>query len=175
MQELPVAKLSVSTEEVPFRWMTGTQSHEGIAGTKAAIDHIAWIGREVSGNEGLGRREALRVAYSAIEEHERELCLRMIHGLMEIDGLKIWGITNPERILERAPTVSFTHPKMIASEIGSMLAERGIFAWAGNFYALELTEALGLEPEGVLRVGLLHYNSMEEVNFFLETLRGILG
>ena len=175
MQELPVAKLRVSTEEVPFRWMTGTQSHEGIAGTKAAIDHIAWIGREVSGNEGLGRREALRVAYSAIEEHERELCLRMIHGLMEIDGLKIWGITNPERILERAPTVSFTHPKMIASEIGSMLAERGIFAWAGNFYALELTEALGLEPEGVLRVGLLHYNSMEEVNFFLESLRDILG
>ena len=175
MQELPVAKLRVSTEEVPFRWMTGTQSHEGIAGTKAAIDHIAWIGREVSGNEGLGRREALRVAYSAIEEHERELCLRMIHGLMEIDGLKIWGITNPERILERAPTVSFTHPKMIASEIGSILAERGIFAWAGNFYALELTEALGLEPEGVLRVGLLHYNSMEEVNFFLESLRDILG
>ena len=175
MQELPVAKLRVSTEEVPFRWMTGTQSHEGIAGTKAAIDHIAWIGREVSGNEGLGRREALRVAYSAIEEHERELCLRMIHGLMEIDGLKIWGITNPERILERAPTVSFTHPKMIASEIGSMLAERGIFARAGNFYALELTEALGLEPEGVLRVGLLHYNSMEEVNFFLESLRDILG
>ena len=175
MQELPVAKLRVSTEEVPFRWMTGTQSHEGIAGTKAAIDHIAWIGREVSGNEGLGRREALRVAFSAIEEHERELCLRMIHGLMEIDGLKIWGITNPERILERAPTVSFTHPKMIASEIGSMLAERGIFAWAGNFYALELTEALGLEPEGVLRVGLLHYNSMEEVNFFLESLRDILG
>jgi len=51
----------------------------------------------------------------------------------------------------------------------------GIFVWAGNFYALELTEALGLEPEGVLRVGLLHYNSMEEVNFFLESVREILG
>ena len=63
---------------------------------------------------------------------------------------------------------------MTASEIGSLLAERGIFAWAGNFYALELTEALGLEPEGVLRVGLLHYNSMEEVDFFLESVRGIL-
>ena len=63
---------------------------------------------------------------------------------------------------------------MTASEIGSLLAERGIFAWAGNFYALELTEALGLEPEGVLRVGLLHYNSMEEVDFFLESVREIL-
>ena len=175
MEELPVAKLRVSTEEVPFRWMTGTQSHEGMAGTKAAIDHIAWIGREVSGNEGLGRREALKIAYSAIEGHERELCLRMIQGLADIDGLKIWGITNPERIAERSPTVSFTHPKMVASEIGAFLAARGIFVWAGNFYALELTEALGLEPEGVLRVGLLHYNSMEEVNFFLESVREILG
>ena len=63
---------------------------------------------------------------------------------------------------------------MTASEIGSLLAERGIFAWAGNFYALELTEALGLEPEGVLRVGLLHYNSMEEVDFFLDSIREIL-
>ena len=175
MEELPVAKLRVSTEEVPFRWMTGTQSHEGMAGTRAAIDHIAWIGREVSGNEGLGRREALKIAYSAIEGHERELCLRMIQGLADIDGLKIWGITNPERIAERSPTVSFTHPKMTASEIGALLAERGIFVWAGNFYALELTEALGLEPEGVLRVGLLHYNSMDEVNFFLESVREILG
>ena len=175
MEELPVAKLRVSTEEVPFRWMTGTQSHEGMAGTKAAIDYIAWIGREVSGNEGLGRREALKIAYTAIEEHERELCLRMIQGLADIDGLKIWGITNPERIAERSPTVSFTHPKMGASEIGALLAERGIFVWAGNFYALELTEALGLEPEGVLRVGMLHYNSMEEVNFFLASVREILG
>ena len=175
MEELPVAKLRVSTEEVPFRWMTGTQSHEGMAGTRAAIDHIAWIGREVSRNEGLGRREALKIAYSAIEKHERELCLRMIQGLTDIEGLKIWGITNPERIAERSPTVSFTHPKMTASEIGALLAERGIFVWAGNFYALELTEALGLEPEGVLRVGLLHYNSMEEVNFFLESVREILG
>ncbi|MEC7104848.1 MAG: aminotransferase class V-fold PLP-dependent enzyme, partial [Candidatus Thermoplasmatota archaeon] len=174
MEELPVAKLRVSTEEVPFRWMTGTQSHEGMAGTKAAIDHIAWIGREISENEGLGRREALKVAYSAIEDYERELCLRMIRGLTDIDGLKIWGITDPERITERSPTVSFTHPKMAASEIGSLLAERGIFVWAGNFYALELTEALGLEPEGVLRVGLLHYNSMEEVDFFLESVREIL-
>ena len=175
MEELPVAKLRVSTEEVPFRWMTGTQSHEGMAGTRAAIDHIAWIGREVSGNQGLGRREALKIAYTAIEEHERELCLTLIQGLSEIDGLKIWGITNPERIAERSPTVSFTHPKMTAGEIGSLLAERGIFVWAGNFYALELTEALGLEPEGVLRVGLLHYNSMEEVNFFLESVREVLG
>ena len=80
-------------------------------------------------------------------------------GLEGVDGLNVWGITEPSRISERSPTVSFTHPSMTASMIGEELSRRGIFVWAGNFYALELTETLGLEPEGVLRAGVLHYNS----------------
>ncbi|HJM24228.1 MAG TPA: cysteine desulfurase-like protein [Candidatus Thalassarchaeaceae archaeon] len=175
MEELPVAKLRVSSEEIPFRWMTGTQSHEGMAGTKAAIDHIAWIGRESSGNHRLTRREALSEAYKVIEEHEQNLCLRMLEGLERIDGLKVWGITEPSRISERSPTVSFTHPSMTASMIGEELGRRGIFVWAGNFYALELTETLGLEPEGVLRAGVLHYNSIEEVDYFVKSVSEILG
>ncbi|MDG1540014.1 MAG: cysteine desulfurase-like protein [Candidatus Thalassarchaeaceae archaeon] len=174
LEDLPVAKLRVATEELPFRWMTGTQSHEGMAGTKAAIEHIAWVGREVSGNPDLSRREALIEAFRAIEEYEQDLCLRMLEGLGRIEGIEVWGITEPSRISERAPTVSFTHPSMGAKEIGERLAERGIFVWAGNFYALELTEALGLEPEGVLRVGVLHYNSIEEVDYFVETVAEIL-
>ncbi len=175
MANIPVAKLRVSSEEMPFRWMTGTQSHEGMAGTKAAIDHIAWIGREISGDEGLPRREALKLAFEGIEKHEDGLCLRMIEGLLEVDDLRIWGITDPDRISERAPTISFTHPKLNPSEIGLMLAERGIFVWAGNFYALELTEALGLEPEGVLRAGVLHYNTMDEVDGFVAAVADILS
>ena len=174
LEDLPVAKLRVATEELPFRWMTGTQSHEGMAGTKAAIEHIAWVGREVSGNPDLSRREALIEAFRAIEEYEQDLCLRMLEGLGRIEGIEVWGITEPSRISERAPTVSFTHPSMSAKEIGERLAERGIFVWAGNFYALELTEALGLEPEGALRVGVLHYNSIEEVDFFVESVAEIL-
>ena len=174
LEELPVAKLRVASEEIPFRWMTGTQSHEGMAGTKAAIEHIAWIGREASGNSELSRRDALIEAFRAIEEYEQALCLRMLEGLGAIEGLRIWGISDPNRISERAPTVSFTHPSMSAKEIGEKLAERGVFVWAGNFYALELTEALGLEPEGVLRAGVLHYNSMEEVEFFVESVAEIL-
>ena len=175
LEELPVAKLRVATEELPFRWMTGTQSHEGMAGTKAAIEHIAWIGREYSGNPELSRRDAIIEAYDAIEQYERGLFLRMLEGLEGIEGVKIWGITEPNRISERAPTVSFTHPSLSAKEIGRRLAERGVFVWAGNFYALELTEALGLEPEGVLRAGLLHYNSLEEVDYFVESVAEILG
>lgn len=172
--ELPVAKLRVSSEDVPFRWMTGTQGHESMAGTLAAIEHLAWLGRMLSG-EGMSRREALSVAFSAIEEYERELCWKMIEGLQTIDGLKIWGITDPSMKQHRAPTVSFTHPSMTAEKIGAALAEQGIFAWAGNFYALELSEALGLEPEGALRVGILHYNTAEEIDRFVDELSGILG
>ena len=174
LAELPVAKLRVSTEEVPFRWMTGTQSHESMAGTLAAIDHLSWIGRRISGSD-IGRRDALRVAFTAIEEHEGVLCWRIIEGLQSIGGIKIWGITDPQRRSERAPTVSFTHDSMTAQEIGDALAERGIFVWVGNFYALELSEALELEPEGVLRVGVLHYNTSEEVERFLRELSEILS
>ncbi|MEC9394198.1 MAG: cysteine desulfurase-like protein [Candidatus Thermoplasmatota archaeon] len=172
--ELPVAKLRVSSEDVPFRWMTGTQGHESMAGTLVAIEHLAWLGKMLSGEE-MSRREALSVAFSAIEEYERELCWKMIEGLQTIDGLKIWGITDPSMKQHRAPTVSFTHPSMTAEKIGEALAEQGIFAWAGNFYALELSEALGLEPEGALRVGILHYNTTEEIDRFVDELSGILG
>ena len=173
LAELPVAKLRVSSEEVPFRWMTGTQGHESMAGTLAAIEHLEWLGRVLSGTGG-SRREKLLAAFSAIEEYESELCWRMIEGLKKIDGVKIWGITDPSMKDMRAPTVSFTHHSMTAEEIGGALADRGIFAWAGNFYALELSEALGLEPEGALRVGLLHYNTAEEVDSFLRLLSDIL-
>ena len=91
-----------------------------------------------------------------------------------MDGVKIWGITDPSMKDMRAPTVSFTPHSMTAEEIGGALADQGIFAWAGNFYALELSEALGLEPEGALRVGLLHYNTAEEVDSFLRLLSDIL-
>ena len=173
LAELPVAKLRVSTEEVPFRWMTGTQGHESMAGTLAAIEHLEWLGRFLAGTD-ISRREALRGAFSAIEEYESELCWRMIEGLESI-GVKHWGITDSAMKDFRAPTVSFTHQSMTAEKIGAALANHGIFAWAGNFYALELSEALGLEPEGALRVGILHYNTAEEVDRFLEVLSEILG
>lgn len=174
LAELPVAKLRVSSEEVPFRWMTGTQSHESMAGTLAAIEHLEWIGQTIS-KQNLSRRESLSVAFSAIEDYERELCWKMIEGLNQIEGVKIWGVTDPSMKQNRAPTVSFTHPSMTAEEIGSKLADEGVFAWAGNFYALELSETLGLEPEGALRVGILHYNTEEEVERFVRVLDKILS
>ena len=72
---------------------------------------------------------------------------------------------------ERVPTVSITHRRLTAAELAKRLGERGIFAWHGNFYALEFSEALGLEPAGLVRLGLLHYNTPAEIERLLGVLR----
>jgi cysteine desulfurase family protein (TIGR01976 family) len=170
MSQLPVYKLRPAPDALPGRWMTGTQSHEGIAGTMAAIDYLAELGG-ASAPQPSGRRGALRAAYAAIGEYERELTTRLVDGLRQLPEVRIWGITAPERMRERVPTVSFTHARHRSIDVARLLAERGIFVWHGNFYALPLTEALGLEPDGMVRVGLLHYNTPEEIDRLLVAMR----
>lgn len=168
--EIAPYKLRPAADSLPGRWMTGTQSHEGIAGTLAAIDYLADLGRQ-HGDSTSDRRAALRIAWEVISDYERRLAQRLLRGLAERPSLKIWGITDPARARERVPTVGIRHAKFTASEVASFLAERGIFVWHGNFYALPLTEALNLEPDGIVRIGLLHYNTVAEVDRLLESLK----
>jgi selenocysteine lyase/cysteine desulfurase len=91
--------------------------------------------------------------------------------LQQLPDVTMWGIIDPGRLHERVPTVSITHRRMSAAELSKRLGERGIFAWHGNFYALEFSEALGLEPDGLVRLGLLHYNTPEEIERLLGVLR----
>jgi selenocysteine lyase/cysteine desulfurase len=108
---------------------------------------------------------------SAIRTYERELCQRLVTGLGEIPGLRIYGITDSPRFDRRVPTVSFTMDGLTPREIARRLDQANIFVWDGNFYALAVTKRLGLERRGgLLRVGLAHYNTAEEV----ETLLGVL-
>ncbi len=166
LEELPVYKLRPASDQLPDRWMTGTQNHEGIAGTVAAIEHIASLG-----TGGANGRERILSAFEAIADYERGLSEHLIAGLRAIDGIRIWGITDPARFDERVPTLSITHDRHTPSDIAKRLGERGVFVWDGNYYALPLSEALGLEPEGTVRIGLLHYNTIAEVDRLLETLR----
>ncbi|MBX3439598.1 MAG: cysteine desulfurase-like protein [Planctomycetaceae bacterium] len=154
------------------KWMTGTQNHEGIAGAAAAVDYLADLGAD--GRNGAGRRrDALTAAFSAIRETEQQHVGELLEGLARLPQIRIWGITDPARFDHRVPTVSFTHANRRPRELAAALAEQGIFVWAGNHYALPLTEALGLEPEGTLRVGLLHYNTSEEITRFLDVLQTV--
>jgi selenocysteine lyase/cysteine desulfurase len=161
LEELPTYKVRPCPETLPDRWMTGTQNFAAIAGVGAAIDYIAGIGRTL-GKAG-NRRDCLTRAFAAIEKYESDIGARLLGGLTSIQDIKVYGITQPDRLVERVPTVAFTHAARSPMQVVEHLASRDIFAWHGNYYALPLTEALGVEPDGMVRVGLLHYNTAQEV------------
>ena len=170
LEDLDAYKVRPATNTLPGKWMTGTQSHEGIAGVLAAIEYIADLGRTVSGNKDLGRRSALQAAYKAIGEYEREQLRYLLAGLAQRPEVTVWGITDPNRLHERFATISLTHSRLTASQLAEALGRKGIFSWHGNYYALNLSEALGREPEGMVRIGLVHYNTREEIDRLLKAL-----
>lgn len=169
MESLAAYKVRPAGNSLPDKWMTGTQNHEGIAGVLEAIEYLADLGRRFA-PRAQGRRAALVAAFGEIAAYERQLCGQLINGLLRLAGVRVWGITDRSRFNERVPTVSITHGKLSPLELADHLAERGIFAWHGNFYALELSESLGLEPAGLVRLGLLHYNTSQEVDRLLAAL-----
>jgi len=171
LESLQPYKLRPSPDNLPGRWMTGTQNHECIWGTHAAINYMASIGGDLSG--GTSRRDALRHAFHEIKAYEDQLLVQLLDGLEQIDGLKIWGITDRTRLHERCPTVSITHERISPQAMAERLAAAGIFVWHGNYYALPLTERLGLEPEGMVRIGLLHYNTAAEVDRLINQLKSL--
>lgn len=169
LERLPAYKVRPAPDALPGRWMTGTQNHEGIAGAMAAVEYLAELGSTVAPRQA-DRRAALRAAFAAIAEHERALADRLLDGLAAMPGVKVWGIVERSRRAGRVPTVALTHRRFSPRELAGRLGEKGFFVWHGNFYALPLTEALGVEPDGLLRVGLLHYNTPEEVDRFLAAM-----
>lgn len=172
LTELPAYKVRPAPDDIPGRWMTGTQNHEGIAGTLAAVEYLADLGREQErGPVTLDRRRALKAAYEAITVYEEHLFAGLLAGLGDLVNVRTWGITAPERSSQRVPTVALTHRRLAPRDLAEYLALRGMFVWHGNFYALPVTEALGLEPDGLVRIGLLHYNTAQEVERLLAAMR----
>ena len=175
LARLRAYKVRPAPEVNPFRWETGTQNHEGQAGILAAVDYLAELGRRASPSVS-SRRSALMAAYDVIRPYERNLAERLIKGLLAIPGLTFYGIKEAARGAERVPTVAVRISGRTPRELASHLGERGIFAWDGNYYALNLSERLGVEPAGgMLRIGLVHYNTLEEVDRALEALDELGG
>jgi selenocysteine lyase/cysteine desulfurase len=173
MEKLPAYKVRPAPDSLPGKWMTGTQSHESLAGVLAGIEYLADLGRMAAGNDSLDRRAALREAYAAIEEYERKLVERLLQGLAQIGEIKVWGITDSARLDRRVSTISLTHDRYSSAELAERLGRQGIFAWHGNYYALQLSEQLGHEPAGMLRVGMVHYNTAAEVERLLRALEEV--
>ncbi len=160
-------------EEVPYRWETGTPNFEGIAGVVATIDYLTELGRHTSPTVTT-RRQALNTAMVAIQEYERILSEALIPHLQEIPGITLYGITDPTQFVWRTPTVGLRMAGYSPLTLAEALGERGIFTWNGNFYALNLTQRLGIETNGgLLRIGCTHYNTIEEIERLLHTLHQI--
>jgi cysteine desulfurase family protein (TIGR01976 family) len=163
-------KVRPAPNSLPDRWETGTQVQELIAGIGAAVDYIAELGRRCDPS-AKDRRSALLAAYRATRQHEMTLLSQLIPGLLAIPGLRFFGITDSAHFNDRCSTVSIRLANHTPTEAAKFLGDRGIFTWDGNYYALNLTERLGVEQTGgLLRIGLVHYNTAEEVNRLLAAL-----
>ncbi len=175
LKRLHPYKVRALTNNSPFRWEWGTLNHECIAGITACVEYLADLGRRMDPSVQT-RRAALLAAYGAIRYHERSLAERLIRGLLAISGLKLYGISDPKRFNQRCPTIAVRiegHPPL---GLATKLGEHGFFTWDGNYYALNLTERLDVEKTGgFLRIGLVHYNTADEVDRFLTALREIVG
>jgi cysteine desulfurase family protein (TIGR01976 family) len=200
LKRLQPYKVRPNTNAIPNCWEWGTMTHELIAGITACVEYFADLGRASTngansvrvphpsrlskgGNDAAGtsgvkteRRAAIEAAYEAIHEHERALLERIMTGLKKIPGLKIYGITDPARFHERCGTLAVRVAGHTPLELATKLGDRGFFTWDGNYYALNLTEHLDVEKSGgFLRIGLVHYNTTEEVDGLLAALREIVG
>ncbi|AFZ37734.1 cysteine desulfurase family protein [Stanieria cyanosphaera PCC 7437] len=163
-------KVKPAPKEIPACWETGTLNYEGLAGVVATIDYLADLGRQILPSVE-NRRTAIVTAMTAIANYERELCQHLITKLLQIPGLTFYGISAPQKFNWRTPTVAIRLREQTPYAVAKALGDRGIFTWHGNFYALGLTERLGIESSGgLLRIGLVHYNSIAEIDRLLTAL-----
>ncbi|HKZ84317.1 MAG TPA: cysteine desulfurase-like protein [Anaerolineae bacterium] len=176
LDRLPAYKVRPAGDQPPDKFETGTQNHEGIAGTLGVIKYFEWLGEQVISDQlaanSASRREKLVAAMMAIMKYEKSLSRALIEGLSSIDGVKVWGVTDLNQIDRRVPTVSFTMEGKSPRAVAEYLAGQGIYVWDGNYYALAIMERLDLEKSGgMVRVGAAHYNTLDEVACLIDVLK----
>jgi cysteine desulfurase family protein (TIGR01976 family) len=166
LASLPVYKVRPAADDLPYRWETGTPSFETIAAVGAGIDYLANVGREFGNgynDQYSGRRLELKQAMAVLGTYERELVAHLIEMVMRMSGVRIFGITDAARYGERVPTVVFTKEGHPPTQIAEYLGRHHIYVWDGNYYAQEIMQRLGHGERGMVRVGLAHYNTHEEI------------
>ena len=180
LNRLQAYKVRPADNVPPYKFETGTNNHEGIAGALAAVNYLASVGDKYGAafasqfKSFSGRRLHLKTAMAAIKQYEKDLFIRLMTGLREIPGIHIYGIADLKRFDYRTPTVAFTIEGKTPREIAEYLGRQNIYVWDGNYYALALMLKLDLENHGgAVRVGLGHYNTAEEVDQLLDALKKI--
>lgn len=178
-EKIDAYKLRVVADRIPDKFETGTQSLEGQAGVRGALDYMRWVGTtsrpdlvatELSRGSSI-RKAELRAGMTAMVEYEKLLSERLVVGLRSIPGLVIHGITDVAAFDRRVPTFSVSHPRMNPRAAAEHLAAHGVYTWSGHSYALPVIEFLGLQDRGgVLRIGPTHYNTFDEIDLAVDLL-----
>ena len=171
LEALRAYKLRCASNDLPFRFSLGTPAFELIAGLMGTLEYFQWLAAE-AGCSG-DRRQLFKGAYAAMGGHEDALSEQMLSGLVAMPGLTMQGASN---LTHRVATFSFTHDRHPASAIARQLSDAGLYCHWGDNYAFEVAKALDLDPqEGVLRLGLGHYNTVDEVAEALALIEGVLA
>jgi cysteine desulfurase family protein (TIGR01976 family) len=174
IETLKPYKCRCSSNGLPERFELGTPQIELMAGLTAAVDYFAELG--AAAGEGGSRRQRIAKAFEVSIAYENPLAQRLIDGLSDISGLTIHGITDPKRIGDRVPTVSFTVEGMVPETIVRQMNAENIFLWSGHNYAWEIVHQLGIPAEhGVVRIGIAHYNTAPEIDETLESVHRVIA
>jgi selenocysteine lyase/cysteine desulfurase len=183
LNELKAYKVRPASDELPYKFETGTQNHEGIAGVLGALEYLEWLGRQFGAEHEsvwreagfTGRRLELKKGMSVMREYEAGLSKVLISTVEAVSGTRIYGISDLNRIDERVPTVSFTVDGKDPERLAKAIGDNSIYVWNGHNYALAIVERLGLlEAGGMIRVGPVHYNTVDELEKFGEVLRKVI-
>lgn len=166
LADLPAYKVRPSKDVPPYRWETGTPAFELIAGVGAAVDYLA----SLSGMEETSRA-SLQMSYQIMTAYERELTAHLLEMLQTFPAIHIAGIIDVARLGERVPTVVFTMDGYTPTQVAQHLAAHHIYVWDGNYYAVEVMNRLGHAQDGMVRVGLAHYNTHDEIERLEAALR----
>lgn len=183
LEELKAYKVRPASDELPNKFETGTQNHEGIAGVLGALEYFEWLADQFGGEQAptwkdkgySGRRLTLKQAMSTIRAYEYELSSALISAIESIPGTRIYGVTDTNRLDERVPTVSFTLEGSDPENVANALGHQNIYVWSGHNYALAVVERLGLlDAGGMIRVGPVHYNTLDEIERFRDVLSNVI-
>ena len=175
LDQLTAYKVRPAPSNPPGKFETGTQNFEGIAGVLGALEYLEWLG-ENYGTAGIGvgysnRKLRLKQAMGAINDYEAQLTRALLEILEETPGVTIYGPRDIKRLENRVPTFAFTLEGFTPRQVAVELGKREIFVWDGNYYALLVTESLGVEESGgMVRVGPVHYNTVDEIERFGKAL-----
>lgn len=177
LDRLPAYKVRPADDHPPHKFQTGTQSHESAAGLLGVMDYLQWLTSQAddvpdpNANARSARAAQLHRAMRAIQHYEADLVTYLIEQITAIPGLRFYGIRQRERLAERVPTIAIRYKDEHPRATAERLAQQGICVWDGNYYAINLTERLGVEESGgMVRIGLTHYNTRDEVDRLLNAL-----